>query len=101
MQAGVFCFFRWYQRHFEFQSAHVAVEGRSNVVLNMHAQLQISLLKRFPSLLHKASQCEFGDGVHRLLVFLYPFSSMAISPQNNEKNVFYAGKLYGLTGMDT
>jgi len=30
---------------------------------------------------------------------LYPFSSMAISPQNNEKNVFYTGKLYGLTGM--
>ena len=24
---------------------------------------------------------------------------MAISPQNNEKNVFYTGKLYGLTGM--
>ena len=31
------------------------------------------------------------------------FSSMAISPQNNErKKVFYTGKLYasGLTGMD-
>ena len=25
---------------------------------------------------------------------------MAISPQNNEKTVFYTGKLYGLTGMD-
>ena len=24
---------------------------------------------------------------------------MAISPQNNEKTVFYTGKLYGLTGM--
>ena len=101
-------FFRWYQQHFEFQSACVAVKGRNNVVLNMHAQLQISLLMRFLSLLHQASQCEFGDGVHRLLkttikshenyVFLYPFSSMAISPQNNEKNVFYTGKLYGLTG---
>ena len=45
-------FFRWYQRHFEFQSARVAVEGRSNVVLNMHAQLQISLLMRFLTLLH-------------------------------------------------
>ena len=45
-------FFRWYQRHFEFQSACVAVEGRSNVVLNMHAQLQISLLMRFLSILH-------------------------------------------------
>ena len=40
----------WYQQHFEFQSACAAVEGRSNVVLNMHAQLQISLLMRFLSL---------------------------------------------------
>ena len=24
---------------------------------------------------------------------------MAISPQNNEKHVFYTSKLYGLTGM--
>ena len=75
---------------------------------------------RFLSLLHEASQRAFGDDVHWLLVqhffslfaqfktaikshdnyvFLYPFSSMAISPQNNEKNVFYTGKLYGLTGM--
>ena len=45
-------FFRWYQRHFEFQSACVAMEGRSNVVLNMHAQPQISLLRRFLNLLH-------------------------------------------------
>ena len=43
MQAAVFCFFRWQQRQFEFQPTRVAVEGRSNVVLNMHAQLQISL----------------------------------------------------------
>ena len=96
MQAGVFCFFRWYQRHFEFQSARVAVEGRNNVVLNMHAQLQISLLKRFPSLVHEASQCEFGDGVHRLLVFLYPFSSMAISPQNNERKKEEKKKKHGM-----
>ena len=48
----VLLFFRWHQRHFEFQLAHVAVEGRSNVVLNMHAQLQISLLMRFLSILH-------------------------------------------------
>ena len=36
------------------------------------------------------------------IVFLDPFSNMAISyaPQNNgEKKVFYTGKLYGLTGM--
>ena len=49
---GSFVFFHWCQRHFEFQSARVAVEGRSNVVLNMHAQLQISLPMRFLSLLH-------------------------------------------------
>ena len=30
-------FYRWQQQHFEFQPAHVAAEGRSNVVLNMHA----------------------------------------------------------------
>ena len=34
-------FFCWYQQHFEFQLARVAAEGRNNVVLNMHAQLQI------------------------------------------------------------
>ena len=86
---------------FLFQPTHVAVEGRSNVVLNMHARLQISLPTRFFSLLHQASQCAFGDAMHQLLVqqffslfaqiktttkshenyvFLYPFSSMAISP---------------------
>ena len=73
----------------------------------------------FFSLVHLASQCAFGDGVCRLLVwqcfnlfaqfktttkshenyvFLYPFSKMAIS-LHNEKTVFYTGKLYGLTGM--
>ena len=32
------------------------------------------------------------------IVFLSPFfSNMAISPQNNEKNLLYTGKLYGLT----
>ena len=38
---------------------------------------------------------------HENYIFLYPFSSMAISPQNNEKKktVLYTGKLYGLTGM--
>ena len=30
-------FFHWWQRHFEFQPACMAVEGRSNVVLNTHA----------------------------------------------------------------
>ena len=56
-------FFRWWQRHFEFQPARVAVEGRSEVVLNAHAQLQISLLMKFLSLLRKFSQCAFGDGI--------------------------------------
>ena len=95
------------------------MEGRSNVVLNMHACLQISLPTRFLSLLHLASQCAFGNGVCRLLVrqffnlfaqfktgkshenyvFLYPFSSKAISPEHNEQTVFYTSKLYGLAGM--
>ena len=38
--------FRWWQWHFEFQPAHVAVEG------NAHAQLKILLPTRFLSLLH-------------------------------------------------
>ena len=89
-------------RVFWIPTACVAIEGRSNVVLNMHAQLQVSLPMRFLSLLHEASQRAFGDGIHWLLiwqffnhfaqfktttkshenyVFLYPFSSMAISPR--------------------
>ena len=36
---------------------------------------------------------------HENYVFVCPFSSMAIPPQNNEKTVLYTGKLYGLTGM--
>ena len=89
-------------------------------MLNTYVRLQISLLMRFLTLLHQASWCAFGDGVCWLLIqqffnlfaqfktttkshenclFLYPFSSMAISPQINEKNVFYTSKLYGLTGM--
>ena len=45
-------FFCWWQRHFEFQLACVAVEGRSNVVQNTHVQLQFSLPSRFLSLSH-------------------------------------------------
>ena len=95
-------YFRWWQRHFEFQPAHVAMEGRSNVCEIPHVRLQISLLTIFLSLLHEASQCAFGNGMCRLLVqqffnifawfktttksrenyvSLYPFSNMAISPQ--------------------
>ena len=61
-------FFHWWQQHFEFQPAGVAMEGISNVVLNTHARLQISHPKRFLSLLHYASQCAFGDGVCWLLI---------------------------------
>ena len=38
---------------------------------------------------------------HENYVFLYPFSSMAIYPQNNDFFKFYTGKLYGSTGMKT
>ena len=113
-------FFRWWQQHFEFQLACVAVERRSNVVRNTHVQLQISLPTRFLCLLHWASQCAFGDGVcwllvwqffslfaqfkttksHEHYVFLYSFTNITTSPQSNEETVFYAGKLYGLTGMN-
>ena len=34
----------------------------------------------------------------KITFFLYPFSNMAISPQNKEENVFYSSKLYGLSG---
>ena len=47
------------------------MEGRSNVVLNMHAQLQISHPKRFLSFLQYASQCAFGNGVCWLLVLQF------------------------------
>ena len=105
-------FFCWWQQHFEFQPAHVAMEGRSNVVQNTHVGLQISLLTIFLSLLHEASQCALGNGMcwlliqqffsifawfktttksHENYVSLYPFSSMAISPQimGIFKNILY------------
>ena len=40
------------------------------------------------------AQCKTTTKSHENYVFLYPFSSMAISPPNNEKNIFYTGKLY-------
>ena len=69
-------FFRWYQRRFEFQAARVAVEGRSNVVvLNMHAQLQISLL------------CAFGDSVpHRLFIWQF-FNLFALFKLKQQQNL--------------
>ena len=45
-------FFRWWQQHFEFQPAHVAVEVRCNAVQNTHARLQTSFPMRFLNLLH-------------------------------------------------
>ena len=101
MQAGVFCFFHLWQRHFEFQLACVAMEGSSNVVRNTHARLQrvqISFPTRFLSLLHLASvrlamTC-VGWSFDSFSNF-YPFSNMAISPPK----LFYTGKLYGLTGV--
>ena len=69
------------QRHFEFQPAPVVVEGRSNVVLNMHVRLQISLLMRFLSLLHKSSQCAFGNGMCYVLLiqqFFKVFASLKV-----------------------
>ena len=80
--------------------------GRKKAMLCQRhvAPLQISLPVRFLGPLHSASQCAFGDGVRQLLVwqffsllaqfktatkshesyvFLYPFSNMVISPQNN------------------
>ena len=45
------------------------------------------------------SQFRTATKSHENCVFLYPFSSMAISLQNNDFYLFYTGKLYGLTGM--
>ena len=36
---------------------------------------------------------------HENYVFLYPFSNMALSPQNEDFLKFYTSKLHGLTGM--
>ena len=80
-------FFRWWQRHFEFHLACVAVEGRSNVVQSTCVRLQISLPTRFLSLLHLASQCAFGDGMCRLLVRHF-FSLFAPKLQNLVKVMF-------------
>ena len=43
-------FLCWWQQHFEFQPTCVAMEGRSNVVRNTHARLQISFPTKFLSL---------------------------------------------------
>ena len=119
MQAGVFCFFHLWQRHFEFQLACVAMEGSSSVVRNTHARLQrvqISFPTRFLSLLHLASvllaMTWVGwsfDSFSNFLLHLKQQQNIMFScihfpiwpypPQNNEKTVFYTDKPYGLTGM--
>ena len=109
---GLLLFFHLWQRHFEFQPACVAMEGNSNVVRNTHAWLQwvqISLPTRFLSLLHLASQCAFGNDMcwlvvqqffnlfaqfkttksHENYVFLYPFSTTAICPPNNDLFIYF------------
>ena len=65
IQARVFCFFAGGSGILN-SNWHMAVEGRSNIVQNTHAQLQTSLMTRFLSLLHWARQCAFGDGVCQL-----------------------------------
>ena len=64
----------------------MAVEGRSNVVLNMHARLQISLPTRVLSLLHWASQYAFGDAMHQLLV--RQFFSLFAQFKTTTKSIF-------------
>ena len=87
-QGLVFFFFRWWQKRFEFQLACVAVEGRSNVVINMHAQLQISLPMRFLSLLHQSCHCAFGSGVCRLLTQQFQSFASLKQQQNFMKIMF-------------
>ena len=98
----------------------MAVEGRSNVVLNMHAQLQISLLMRFlayctrPVSVHLAMACgsclfnsfsvfllslKQQQNLMKILFSCIHFPIWPDPPKLMKKNVFYTGKLYGLTGM--
>ena len=95
-------FFRWWQQHFEFQPVRVAVEGRSNAVQNTHVRLlwrdflayctspvSVHLVMvcvgcsfRFFFYFNLFAQFETTKS-HENSVFLYPFSSRAISPQSN------------------
>ena len=106
--------FRWWQWHFESQLTRVAMEGRSNVVWRHMCHFKSHfwwdflayctrpicgmcwlLVRQFVILF---AQLKTTAKSHENDVFPYPFSNMAISPQNNEKKrVFYTGKLYGLT----
>ena len=76
----------------------MAVEGRSNVVLNMHAQQDFLVYGTRPVSVHLVMVCswllvqQFFSLFAQLkttsksqenYVFLHPFSSMVISPQNN------------------
>ena len=114
MQARVF-FSRWWQRHFEFQTARVAVEGRSNAVWNTHARLQTSLLMRFLGQsvciwwwCVSAARATVFQSFHpvlkqqqnfiKIMFSCIPFPVWPYPPKIMEK-LFYTGKLYGLTGM--
>ena len=118
-QGLLFC--RWWQQHFEFQPAHVAVEGRSNVVQNTRAHFKSHFQWDFlayctrPVSVRLVMTC-VGCSFNSFSVFL-----LSLKQQQNlmkimfscihfpiwpylpkimrEKNVFYTGKLYGLTGM--
>ena len=108
-------FFHWWQRHFEFQPARVAVEGRSNVVQNTYARLQISLPTRFLSLLHMPVSVHLvmvcvGCSFHSFSIFLLSlkqqqnlmkimfscihFPLWPYPPQIKIKTVFYTSKLW-------
>ena len=80
-------FFCWWQRHFEFQPAHVAVGGRSNVVRNTHTRLQISqdflAYHTRPVSVHLAMAC-VSCSFDSFSIFL-----LSLKPQQNlMKNVF-------------
>ena len=119
MQAGVFCFFaggsdiassnrqawQWkegamlckihmhdFKSH--FQQDFLAYCTRPVSVHLVRACVGCS----FDSFFNLFAQFKTTTKSHENYVFLYPFSHMTMSPQDNEKDVFYAGKLYGLTG---
>ena len=58
-------FFRWWQRHFEWQPPRVSVERRTKIVSHALGRINVVL-----------NQCSYGDGVCRLLVrqFFYIFA---------------------------
>ena len=78
------------------------MEGRSSVVLNTHAQQDLLAYCTRPVSVHlvmACTGCSFNSFClfaqfkttksHENHVFLYPFSSMAISPQNNDFFIYF------------